>query len=121
MFEVGFSEILIILGLALIVLGPEKLPKLAAQLGRWTGRARAMAKQLRAQLDQEVNFQEQRVEHGKGNSPAGGPPPVYPPPPSAMPPDPVPAPPATEVAADTADTPVTAGPARDPAMKPSDE
>jgi Tat protein translocase TatB subunit len=56
MFEVGFTEIILICGLALIVLGPERLPKLAVQLGRWVGRARAMARQLRDQLDQEVNI-----------------------------------------------------------------
>lgn len=78
MFEVGFSEIVLILGLALLVLGPEKLPKLAAQIGRWTGRARAMARQLRAQLDQEVNFQEQRAAHGKGETPAPKPQPDQP-------------------------------------------
>ena|SRR6187551_2058440 len=54
MFEVGFTEIILILGIALLVLGPEKLPKLANQIGRWAGRARAMARQLRAQLDEEV-------------------------------------------------------------------
>jgi len=56
MFEVGFTELLLICGLALIVLGPERLPKLAQQVGRWVGRARAMARQLRDQLDQEVNY-----------------------------------------------------------------
>lgn len=54
MFEVGFTEIILILGIALLVLGPEKLPKLASQIGRWAGRARAMARQLRQQLDEEV-------------------------------------------------------------------
>jgi Sec-independent protein translocase protein TatA len=49
MFEVGFTEIVLILGLALLVLGPEKLPALAEKVGRWTGRARAMARQLRTQ------------------------------------------------------------------------
>lgn len=58
MFEVGFQEILLIALLALIVLGPEKLPKLAAQLGRWTGRARSMARNLRQQLEQEVSYDE---------------------------------------------------------------
>jgi sec-independent protein translocase protein TatB len=56
MFEVGFSEILLIFAIALLVLGPEKLPKLAADLGRWAGRARAMARQLRTQLEQEVQY-----------------------------------------------------------------
>lgn len=55
MFEVGFTELILICGLALIVLGPERLPRLAQQIGRWVGRARAMARQLREQLDQEVN------------------------------------------------------------------
>ncbi len=56
MFEVGFTEIILILGIALLVLGPEKLPKLANQVGRWAGRARAMARQLRQQLDEEVTI-----------------------------------------------------------------
>lgn len=55
MFEVGFSELLVIFALALVVLGPERLPKLAAQVGRWIGRARAMARQFREQLEAEAN------------------------------------------------------------------
>ncbi|AMN48459.1 preprotein translocase subunit TatB [Steroidobacter denitrificans] len=58
MFEVGFTEILLILGLALLVLGPEKLPGLARKIGTWTGRARAMANQLRAQLEREISLDE---------------------------------------------------------------
>jgi Tat protein translocase TatB subunit len=58
MFEVGFTEILLILGVALLVLGPEKLPGLAEKVGRWTGRARSMARQLRTQLEQEVTIEE---------------------------------------------------------------
>jgi sec-independent protein translocase protein TatB len=56
MFEVGFTEIVLIFGIALLVLGPARLPKLAADLGRWAGRARSMARQLRSQLEQEVQF-----------------------------------------------------------------
>jgi len=56
--EIGFSKILVLMLLALLVLGPEKLPKLAAQLGRWTGRARTMARNLRMQLEQEISYEE---------------------------------------------------------------
>jgi sec-independent protein translocase protein TatB len=58
MFEVGFTEIILIVGLALLVLGPEKLPGLVSKVGRWTGRARSMARQLRTQLEHEVSLEE---------------------------------------------------------------
>jgi sec-independent protein translocase protein TatB len=53
MFDIGFSKIIVIFGLALVVLGPEKLPRVAATIGRWVGRARVMARQFRDQLEQE--------------------------------------------------------------------
>ena len=56
MFEIGFSELLLISVIALVVLGPERLPKLAAQVGRWVGKARSMARQFREQLESEVNI-----------------------------------------------------------------
>jgi sec-independent protein translocase protein TatB len=54
MFGIDFSEILVIFAIALVVLGPEKLPRVAATVGRWVGRARAMARQFRDQLEQEA-------------------------------------------------------------------
>ena len=87
MFEVGFTEIVLILGLALLVLGPEKLPGLAEKVGRWTGRARAMARQLRTQLEQEVTLEEMAKSRPMQSSPppdatpepaAGGPSPAEP-------------------------------------------
>ena len=54
MFDVGFSELLLIMVLALLVLGPQKLPKVVAEVGRWMGRARAMARQFREQLEVEA-------------------------------------------------------------------
>jgi sec-independent protein translocase protein TatB len=59
-FEGRFSEILIIFVLALIVLGPEKLPRVVTELGRWVGRARSMARQFREQLEEEVQLEEAR-------------------------------------------------------------
>jgi sec-independent protein translocase protein TatB len=61
MFEVGFTELLLIAALALLVLGPQKLPKLAQQVGRWVGRARAMARQFRDQLEEEAHSIETKM------------------------------------------------------------
>jgi Tat protein translocase TatB subunit len=66
MFEVGFSELLLIFALSLVVLGPEKLPKLAQQVGRWVGRARAMARQFRDQLDEEAHNLETKMNIDPG-------------------------------------------------------
>ncbi len=94
MFEVGFTEIILILGIALLVLGPEKLPKLANQVGRWAGRARAMARQLRQQLDEEVTVIGKddfgpAVRRPPGTPAAGTPPPapLAPSPPAEKPED----------------------------------
>ena len=76
MFEGRFSEILIIFVLALIVLGPEKLPRVVSEAGRWVGRARAMARQFREQLEEEVQGEEARQRAAAGasanSSPAAG-------------------------------------------------
>lgn len=85
MFEVGFVEIILIFGIALLVIGPTRLPKLAADVGRWAGRARAMARQLRTQLEQEVQID----PLGDLTRPSQT---IHTPPP---PPDPAPAAPAT--------------------------
>lgn len=61
MFEVGFSELLLIAVIALLVLGPQKLPGLARQVGRWMGRARTMARQFRDQLEEESFLEETRL------------------------------------------------------------
>ena len=79
MFEVGFTEIILIFGIALLVLGPARLPKLAADIGRWAGRARAMARQLRSQLEQETQFDP--LADSKP-APASGSNTIYPPPPA---------------------------------------
>ena len=83
MFEVGFTEIILILGLALLVLGPEKLPALAEKIGRWTGRARSMARQLRTQLEHEVTLEELAKSKPMQASKPATPEPVADPPPPA--------------------------------------
>ena len=72
MFDIGFSEVLLIFVIALVVLGPEKLPRLSSQVGRWIGRARAMARQFKEQLEEEVNLEQVRKAHeAKPSQPTG--------------------------------------------------
>jgi sec-independent protein translocase protein TatB len=77
MFDVGFSEILLTSAIALVVLGPERLPKVARQVGNWMGRARTMARQLSEQLEREVNAEELLKSQSKtvssGHLPGGRP------------------------------------------------
>lgn len=54
MNHVGFSELALLFVIGLVILGPERLPRVASQLGRWVGRARRTAHQLRQQLEREV-------------------------------------------------------------------
>jgi sec-independent protein translocase protein TatB len=95
MFGIDFSEILVIFGIALVVLGPEKLPRLARTVGRWIGRARAMARQFREQLEQEADAL-QRSADLRTPPPSSTPPPAPPSPaatgPAATPPPPSQAP-----------------------------
>jgi len=53
-FEVGFAELLLCFVVALVVLGPQKLPEVARALGRWTARARGYVRNLSAELERET-------------------------------------------------------------------
>jgi sec-independent protein translocase protein TatB len=86
MFDIGFSEILLIFGLTLVVLGPDKLPQVARTIGRWAGRARAMARQFRDQLEAETD--NLKVDLNPSPPPSPPPPPPPPPPASAAAPPP---------------------------------
>lgn len=58
MFDVGFSEILVIAIVALIVLGPERLPKAARFAGLWVRRARAQWDSVKSELERELAAEE---------------------------------------------------------------
>ena len=58
MFDVGFSELVLCFLVALIVLGPQRLPPLARQLGRWTGQARSYLRHLSSELERETHASE---------------------------------------------------------------
>jgi Tat protein translocase TatB subunit len=57
MSGVGFSELLILFLIGLIVLGPEKLPRVANQLGNWIGQARRMTRVMKSQLEDELSLE----------------------------------------------------------------
>lgn len=65
MFDVGFSELLIIAVVALLVLGPERLPKAARFVGLWVRRARAQWYSVKAELERELASEE--LQRGLGN------------------------------------------------------
>jgi len=54
MFEVGFSEIIVIVVVALIVIGPDKLPKLARTYGLLYGRAQRYISAVKQDIDRQV-------------------------------------------------------------------
>ena len=54
MFDFGFWEIILILMVALVVVGPERLPGLARTAGLWIGKAKRMVSEVKAEIDQEL-------------------------------------------------------------------
>ena len=60
MFEVGFSELLMTGLVALIVIGPEKLPKAARVAGLWVARINQSLSSIKADIRQELHAEEMR-------------------------------------------------------------
>lgn len=54
MFDIGFWELLIIGVVALLVIGPDKLPGLARTAGHWVGRGRRLVASVKADIDREI-------------------------------------------------------------------
>jgi sec-independent protein translocase protein TatB len=58
MFDIGFMELLLVGIVALLVVGPERLPGLARTAGAWVGRARAFVGNVKADIDRELKAEE---------------------------------------------------------------
>ncbi len=54
MFDIGFWELTIIGIVALLVIGPERLPRVARTAGLWLGRARRFVASVKADIDREI-------------------------------------------------------------------
>jgi sec-independent protein translocase protein TatB len=51
MFDIGYTELLVIAIVALVVIGPKDLPRVMRTVGHWVGRARGMARHFRSGID----------------------------------------------------------------------
>jgi sec-independent protein translocase protein TatB len=60
MFDIGFSELLVIGLVALIVIGPERLPRVARTLGHLAGRLQRYVADVKADISREVELEELR-------------------------------------------------------------
>ncbi len=60
MFDVGFSELIMVGLIALLVIGPERLPKAARIAGYWLGKTRSTIANVKAEIKQELHAEEMR-------------------------------------------------------------
>ena len=60
MFDIGFSELLLIAVVALVVIGPERLPGVARNIGRFAGRLQRYVNDIKRDFNREIEFEEIR-------------------------------------------------------------
>ena len=60
MFDIGFSELCLVAVIALLVVGPKRLPETVRAWGRWTARARQAIQTLQREVEQELDLEEVR-------------------------------------------------------------
>ena len=58
MFDVGFWELLLIAVVALLVIGPKRLPAVARTVGLWVGRGKRLISSVKADIEQEIRAEE---------------------------------------------------------------
>lgn len=60
MFDIGFSELCLVAVIALLVVGPKRLPETVRAWGRWTARARQAIQTLQHEVERELDLEEVR-------------------------------------------------------------
>jgi len=55
MSGIGGSEFILLCLIGLLILGPERLPRVARQIGTWIGKARQLTRSLQRQLEEEID------------------------------------------------------------------
>ena len=70
MFDMGFSELVLIFVVLLVVVGPERLPKVARTMGLWIGKARSMVSSVKSEVARELRAEElrQALQNQKSSS-----------------------------------------------------
>lgn len=58
MFDIGFTEMLLVGLVALLAFGPERLPKVARETGYWIRKARSALVSVRAEIEHEMEMQD---------------------------------------------------------------
>ena len=58
MFDVGFQELILVAIVALVVIGPERLPRAARVAGKWVGHARRTLSNVKHEIDRELKAEE---------------------------------------------------------------
>ena len=58
MTGIAGSELLLLMLIGLVILGPQRLPKIASQIGGWIGQARRMTRAMKRQLEDELRIEE---------------------------------------------------------------
>ncbi len=58
MFDIGFWELVVVAVVALLVIGPERLPTVARTAGLWVGKARRFLSSVKADIEREIKAEE---------------------------------------------------------------
>jgi sec-independent protein translocase protein TatB len=66
LFDIGFWELSLIMVIILIVVGPERLPKMARTAGLWIAKVRRMVSDVKADVERELRAEELRGNLDKG-------------------------------------------------------
>ena len=70
MFDIGFIELVVVATIALLVIGPERLPAAASALGRWVGIGKSFINNIKSEIEREVQIEElkeqlKQADHAK--------------------------------------------------------
>lgn len=72
MFDIGFTEMAVIAVVALVVLGPDRLPRVARQAGQWMGKLRRYVDDVKADINKQMELDELRKLQAEVKDAASG-------------------------------------------------